>query len=199
MTQVGSLALIGGHPALDFANTAGWHASDDRSEWLTDYGALLDWARHAGGLAPARAADLAALARAHPGKAARALKHAVEVRELIYRIFARLAAGSPPGPPDLTRLQTEELRALKASRPAWKDGALGHDWPGGDDLLQPVYPLVLAAVRLLQDPPLGRLRQCGNHPCGWLFIDRSRSGTRRWCSSSECGNATRVRRFRAKR
>jgi predicted RNA-binding Zn ribbon-like protein len=65
------LDRVGGHPALDFANTLGglrdgpW---DD--EWLHDYADLAGWARHAG-LLDARAA-LAALEAAHRDALARA-------------------------------------------------------------------------------------------------------------------------------
>ena len=199
MTQAGSLALIGGHPALDFANTAGWHASENRIEWLTDYGALLAWSRHAGLLTPANAARLLTRAEGHPQQAARALKQAIGLRETLYRIFAAVAAGATPAGADMERLREEELRALKAATREWSGTALVFAWPGADDLLLPLYPIVTAAVDLLRDPPPGRLRQCGNHPCGWLFIDRSRNGSRRWCSSTDCGNEIRVRRFRTKR
>ncbi|MFJ4124344.1 CGNR zinc finger domain-containing protein [[Kitasatospora] papulosa] len=29
--------------------------------------------------------------------------------------------------------------------------------------------------------------------CGWFFLDRSRSGIRRWCSSQDRGNRDRAR------
>jgi predicted RNA-binding Zn ribbon-like protein len=43
-----------------------------------------------------------------------------------------------------------------------------------------------------------RLRACGNRRCGWLFIDRSSNGRRRWCDPKACGNRMKVRRFRAR-
>ncbi|MGH3319645.1 MAG: CGNR zinc finger domain-containing protein [Streptosporangiaceae bacterium] len=49
-------------------------------------------------------------------------------------------------------------------------------------------------MELLQSSDLAALRRCQNSACGWLFLDRSRSHTRRWCSSADCGNRERVRR-----
>jgi predicted RNA-binding Zn ribbon-like protein len=43
-----------------------------------------------------------------------------------------------------------------------------------------------------------RLRACGNRRCGWLFVDRSSNGRRRWCDPKACGNRMKVRRFRAR-
>jgi predicted RNA-binding Zn ribbon-like protein len=41
-----------------------------------------------------------------------------------------------------------------------------------------------------------RLAICGNPHCRLVFLDASRSGTRRWCDDGGCGNRDRVGRFR---
>jgi hypothetical protein len=45
----------------------------------------------------------------------------------------------------------------------------------------------------------GRLRACGNDECNLFLLDRSRSGTGRWCSMATCGNRLKARRFSAKK
>ena len=40
----------------------------------------------------------------------------------------------------------------------------------------------------------GRLRPCANDECQLFLLDRSRGGTGRWCSMSECGNRMKARR-----
>jgi hypothetical protein len=73
------------------------------------------------------------------------------------------------------------------------DGALASEnagWTEFCDLLVP--PL----VALGSEKP--RLRACGNRRCGWLFVDRSANGRRRWCDPRACGNRMKVRRFRAR-
>nr|WP_246591510.1 CGNR zinc finger domain-containing protein [Aminobacter anthyllidis] len=42
--------------------------------------------------------------------------------------------------------------------------------------------------------PRERLRSCPR--CGWLFLDTSRGGKRRWCSMQTCGNREKVSRHR---
>jgi predicted RNA-binding Zn ribbon-like protein len=74
------------------------------------------------------------------------------------------------------------------------DGSLAsvnQGWTEFCDLLVP--PL----VALGRDRP--RLRACGNRRCGWLFVDRSANGRRRWCDPKACGNRMKVRRYRARR
>src|SRR5580704_15548830 len=51
-----------------------------------------------------------------------------------------------------------------------------------------------AAGDLLAGPRLDRVRRCANPECGWLFLDDSRAGKRRWCSMQSCGNRAKARR-----
>jgi predicted RNA-binding Zn ribbon-like protein len=124
----------------------------------------------------------------------------VAQRETIYRIFAAIAQGRSPAAADLADLHAARLAALGAARLTWRRGEAELSWPAPEhDLLRPVYPLALLAGDLLTSPDLARLKQCGRHPCGWLFLDRTKNRSRRWCSSAECGNLTRVQRYRARR
>ena len=50
---------------------------------------------------------------------------------------------------------------------------------------------------MLIEGDLARIKLCENPDCRWVFYDRSRSRTRRWCDgASGCGNLLKVRRFR---
>ena len=62
----------------------------------------------------------------------------------------------------------------------------------------PSFPLVLthSALRLAGSAELRRLRLCRN--CGWLFIDRSRNGSRVWCDMLTCGNRAKVKRHQSR-
>ena len=55
-------------------------------------------------------------------------------------------------------------------------------------------PVLWSAGDLLAGPRLDRVRRCANPECGWLFLDDSRAGKRRWCSMQSCGNRAKARR-----
>lgn len=42
-----------------------------------------------------------------------------------------------------------------------------------------------------------RLKACPRDVCGWIFYDRSRNSSSRWCAMSVCGNRTKTKRYRA--
>src|SRR5262245_27834965 len=198
MSGIDTMARVGGHPALDFANTAGWHASDERVEHLTSYQDWLEWLRGSE-LKSLPITQLAREAERHPNRASKALAEIIARREVIYRIFAAIAQGENPRAADVDALHLAQVEALRAAQPRWESGQLALVWRDGPSvLLAPLHPISLAARDLLGSPQLNRLRQCDNHPCGWLFLDQSKNGSRRWCSSGDCGNLTRVRRFRTR-
>jgi predicted RNA-binding Zn ribbon-like protein len=43
-----------------------------------------------------------------------------------------------------------------------------------------------------------RVKACPGPDCGWVFHDRSRNGSRRWCDMGECGNRAKGAAFRAR-
>ena len=53
-------------------------------------------------------------------------------------------------------------------------------------------------VDLVGGPHRVRLHQCEADVCGTFFVDTSRAGSRRWCSSATCGNRARVAAHRGR-
>jgi predicted RNA-binding Zn ribbon-like protein len=43
-----------------------------------------------------------------------------------------------------------------------------------------------------------RIRVCASDTCDWIFYDASRTGRRRWCDMSTCGNRAKAARHRAR-
>ena len=55
-------------------------------------------------------------------------------------------------------------------------------------------PILWSAADLLARADRLRVRRCANDKCLWLFIDRSKAGTRRWCDMAACGNRAKAQR-----
>jgi predicted RNA-binding Zn ribbon-like protein len=60
-----------------------------------------------------------------------------------------------------------------------------------------LWPVAHAAAALLTGPDVYRVKQCAG--CPWLFLDRSRNGSRRWCAMTDCGTNEKIRRYVARR
>jgi predicted RNA-binding Zn ribbon-like protein len=107
-------------------------------------------------------------------------------------VFSALAAGRRPPRRALAALL--RVHADAAREGTIEDGAWV--WSGRHPD-RPLWPIAVAAVDLLRSERMARLKRCAN--CNWLFLDRSRNGSRRWCSMDECGVHTKMRRYRARR
>jgi predicted RNA-binding Zn ribbon-like protein len=145
-----------------------------------------------------RQADaLKAAGRRDERGARRALRQAKELRELIYAIFRALADGREPPEELLRRLRDTDRAALADARLVRSGNAMEWRWPAPAALTDPLRPVAHAAVELLTEGPLDRVKTCGN--CRWLFLDQSRNHSRRWCSMDECGIQMKHARFVEKR
>jgi predicted RNA-binding Zn ribbon-like protein len=194
---------IAGDLALDFVNTAAWGAAGPYNERLVDYPALTRWAEGAGSLPPRTARRLRRRAAAQPAAAAAVLARARALRLSLMRIFRAVAAGRAPGP-ELARLDaavraaTRHRRLTRRARAA--GAAAAWEWAGGDARLDAVlWPVALAGAALLTSEEAARVRVCGGEDCGWVFVDRSRNGLRRWCEMEVCGTRAKSRRRAARR
>ncbi len=195
--SVATMRIVGGHPGLDLANTVDCRHSRFGPDLLAAYGDLLEWAERVGLLSAEAAAQLRRRATEAPGEADAALAQVKRLREAIYRVFSAITAGVGPPPPDLKLIEGEARRAQAGRRLARSGTGYVWVWPDGDfDTV--VRRLAYEAADLLTAPQLSRVKECFGRNCGWLFLDTSRNGSRRWCSEETCGIPARVSRHRAK-
>jgi predicted RNA-binding Zn ribbon-like protein len=205
MTEIlaATMKLVGGNPGLDFVNTVGGRTAGPGSESrvandkLRDYRDLVAWNRHAGLLSEARARGLVRAAERAPREAARVFARAVKLREALHRLLRALLDGRRPDPADLAVLNAE-LAAVRSGE-RLVPGPEGLRWEPDDarERLDSVLrPVCRGAEALLTSGNLSRLRACAGEGCGWLFLDRSKNRSRQWCTMEDCGNASKVRRFR---
>lgn len=117
------------------------------------------------------------------------LRSAKRLRDAIARLVTDVSQGRPQRPDQQEVVNRYAARRDVAPR-------LGGVEP------QPTVDQVLAslareAVHLLREHA-DRIRECSGERCAVIYLDTSRSGNRRWCSMSRCGNRHKVREQRAR-
>ncbi len=185
--------LVGNDPALDLVNTVSWRRDPARRiDRLSDAPDLLRWTEFAGVVDGQIGRRLARQVAADPGAGTTALERVRQLREQLHDVVLPLAQGGRPAAADVATLSSHLFRALGRAEVvsvmpiAWRPAPV--TLSGLPDLL------AVHAWQLLQGGDPDRLRQCRGDGCGWLFLDRSRNGSRVWCSSADCGNRSRARR-----
>lgn len=180
-----------GDLSVAFANTA-----SDKRPAPRDYADLLLWLERHGALSSRESLRYRALAAERPEEAEAAFSFALELRNLLARIYNEIADRR-----ELTPKLIEAFNARLASLPrqhlvpAAKSG-LRWAWieSGKDDLGRPLWDVIAAAARLLASKLFAKIRRCARADCDLLFAARNPGSPRRWCSMSTCGRRTKSHR-----
>ena len=195
-TSVETLRLIGGHPALDFVNTVDAGMDRRGPDVLATYGDAIDWAVRVELITKDNGKDLRQLTQSGDGPVA--LERLIEARENLYKVLLAEALGQLPDTGAVAFLSQQLREASSFCTLCFDaDSHISKDWIelNIDSIL---HRVIAHAVDLLTDRKRRPISLCDGVNCGWLFLDRSRSGRRRWCSEEGCGSHARVRKFRAK-
>ena len=192
--------LSGGALCLDFVNTMDDRPTPQPKELLTSYADLVSWARQSGAVTRSQREVLEKDAARRAQKALATLERARSVREKLFALFSNAAAGRPLSRKTLQSLNEPLGAALARQRlaPGMAGGA-AWAWSRSSDLDRILWPVLRSAADLLTSEELERVRECASESCAWLFIDRSKNASRRWCDMTVCGNRDKVRRHRQKR
>jgi predicted RNA-binding Zn ribbon-like protein len=198
-SRAGSLELVGGALAFDFANTSSGRGTLNHQDHLRDPAHVAEWAHHARILGHSDAEWLEAAAVSNNKLGARLLREALALREAIYEIGVALADGRSPAREHIENLTNSHARALNRANLAAVKRNFGWNWPPREHPIEAVLgPIALSALTLLQQADLVRVKQCEGDECGWLFFDTTKNGSRRWCEMKVCGNRAKQKRFGAK-
>lgn len=177
--------FINRHPALDLANTVVYrHLPARRDDRITDIKAVEAW-HHASGFKLG-------------SNSASALGTILEVREILDGFFRHV---SVHGDPD-SQLWAKLVRhyARHASAASLKASPAGLSLSGEKKArknMDFIAAILHCAIELAFSSELLKVKVCPG--CGWLFIDRTRNGQKRWCISAMCGNRSKARRHYEKK
>ncbi|RTR26759.1 hypothetical protein EKG37_20860 [Robertmurraya yapensis] len=198
MSETNPYMMVGERLCMDFINTVSWReSSEKRRDWFTSYEKLVDWCIHAEVLTGQQAKALLLKAEEKPDESEEVLKEAIEMREVMYRIFKCISKETSPHPLDLERFNQSVSFFYQTLHVTPEEDHFTLKFKYTEKNLDSMLPPILqSAVDLLvSKDDLERVKQCEGDACGWLFFDTSRNRSRRWCSMADCGNRAKARRF----
>ena len=179
---------------IDFANTR-YSRGSEPVETVHDFSEIVGWCGTNAMLGREAAEHALQWSEKHGRDAAAIFDHAIALRETIYRICFAMADGKAPEARDVAAINAALDRAPERRVLAHREKTFG--WSIDRDALSPaglLAPVLWSAGDLIVSPEVGRLRHCLNDQCGWLFMDDSKNGSRRWCSMQSCGNRAKAHR-----
>ena len=194
------IELSGGALALDFANTVGGTHVRPTHDHLRSYADIARFAVLAGSLTPNVSRRLQDRAERDPKRAEAVYELGIALRESIWAVFSALASGESPHDADLELIGDAAAAGAARSRLVHdKNGVIWSLGSDSDELERPLWDVARSAADLLTSGDHDRIKECASTTCEWVFLDRSRNHSRRWCDMSDCGNRAKARRFQAKK
>ncbi len=196
-----SILYLAGDPALDLVNTVDWTSRGPEQDRFRTYEGISRWAEGAGVLSVAAGRRLRRVASERPRPAAAAVEYTHRARETLRDLFGAIARGESTaiGLRRFNQLLADASARLEIAPDAGRGGRAGFDWRWREqdtDLRAVVWPVIWAAASLLRSDELDNVRVCDGDDCGWMYVDRSRNGLRRWCQMRTCGTREKTRRRR---
>jgi predicted RNA-binding Zn ribbon-like protein len=186
--------LVAGHVVLDLANTVTARGGEP-GDWLDSFRRVLEWAALTGHFDRGVLAQLERMDRSDPAAGELSLRHLRDLRETTHATLVAIIRSGTPAEATLTRFEA-----------FWKDAVTAATLTSSEFHVSPeldlessgldyvTHALALQAFEFLQAFPIDRTRVCAGTNCGWLFLDRSKGGQRRWCDMAVCGNLAKSRR-----
>ena len=191
-----TLEIIGGSLGLDFANTVNSRRKPEH-DYLATYSDLINWAVKVGALSSVQAKRLRKQEAQDDANAFDTLQKAVSLRELLYRLFAKLAKRSTPAQEDMSAFIQLYADTISHGKFIKQAGHFTVKWALDEKLDAILWPIIYSSGQLLLSEKLVRIKECPN--CGWLFVDTSKNQNRRWCSMNTCGVRDKMWRYHHKK
>jgi predicted RNA-binding Zn ribbon-like protein len=182
-----------------FVNTLSY-TNGQATDHVATADALLAWLRQARLLSERAASTERAALRDDPADAARRLESFGQLRGVIRAAAEEITTSGSPSRGtvrDLNHVLRDGLHFHQLEMNA--DGTAYGLARVGDRLDQARATIAGTLAEFVARGRVDRLRICANPGCREVFVDRSRTGRRRWCDMRTCGNQAKVARHRARR
>jgi len=182
-----NLQMDGGCLVFNFVNTVNTRKPAPEFDYLDTFEDLLAWSAKAESLGGAKLQALREYAAQKPEAASEELHDMIEAREMLYELFSAIAKGTQPGAAVIDAFNHRLSMAFQKIHVKFGSaGAEIHLGGEGISLDEPLLPVLKSAFDILTRKDLGRIKECPR--CGWLFLDTSKNGKRKWCDMNVCGS-----------
>lgn len=188
---IDNLSLDGGVLCLDFVNTVHDRTETDPHDYLQNYDHWFDWLEKVQAMPVDRLRQFKHMDRK---KRQKVLKKVYRARTVLYRVFSSVARNEQCDPVIMNDFNTILSKTLSMIQIKQDGQEFILDWNSRkDDPEEPIWIIIKSAYDLIVDASFDRIKEC--EMCGWLFLDKSKNNSRRWCNMQACGSIHKARKY----
>lgn len=183
---VDTLSFDGGWLCLDFTNTVSSRKPATGDEYLRTWDDFRIWVRRAGVFSPEEWQVWNRLPESN-------IEEVRALREALFILFEHYARTGALHPAHLDTLNAFLHEVYPHTKLCLKKEGLSRGLESAPHPEKPLWLIALSAEALLLGDRLPRVKSCDN--CGWLFLDTSKNGGRRWCNMQTCGSQMKAKAY----
>ncbi len=184
---IDKVRLDGGILCLDFVNTIPDRMDGSDRDLLKDIHDLIYWAKKVSILDAGLFTALTKEREKNNRQANKIFSEALYLRSIIYAVFKPICHHKKADKTDLDAFNKLAARYFPFLEIIFQKNRYVEEWNFGTNHFSYITgPIIKSAHELLLSDKLSRIKECPN--CGWLFLDTTKNGRRRWCSMEDCGN-----------
>lgn len=179
------ISLDGGLLCLDFINTISDYTEDEPVNYITNEEEWLTWLKRVKLID----GDFCGFE-----KDSFSIDKILSVRETLYKLFASYVREEVIEKKILSQFNKDfswmnkHLKFISQGNEITE--ILDYNKLSANDYL---LPIIQSAKDLLVSKDLKHVKECPN--CGWIFLDKTKSNTRRWCNMKACGNKIKTQKY----
>ena len=190
-SAIEKMPLDGGILCLDFVNSVHDRKKAPLKDYFSNAGDILMWGKRAGIVNESSFGILAKKIDSGTQDLTGFHKKAIELRELLYGIFLKIVRRSGILQSELTSFNEFLSSYFNAVTVKFENGNFFESWKWkGEDLNRILLSVIKSSHELMLSGRLDRVKECPN--CGWLFLDTTKNGKRKWCSMKSCGSGVKA-------
>lgn len=185
----------GGWLCLDFINTVKSRFEEPIQDYLIIPSDWLIWSKRQNLLNKSQLRNIELYMKENTKVTSNSLKTIIEFRENIYKLFKAIAHNKKPSKDSLQCVSESISFCFNHYSLDLIDNKklTEHFSVDNNPLLTPFLEIIKSSYELLKSDKLARVKECEN--CGWLFLDKSKNSSRRWCNMQTCGSSEKTKRY----
>jgi predicted RNA-binding Zn ribbon-like protein len=184
----GTYKLVGEEISFDFINTISWRGTEKEHDWLDKPQNFITWALASGIINTRKAKGL----KLQPdADLENQLGQVHTTRNDLYKILIPLAFDKKPNSELIKKMNT---MINKISRYHHIDPR-NYQWVWDEpfSFTEVLAPVIWNAAHIITDLDHSRVRHCPT--CNWIFYDKTKNGSRKWCDMEDCGSRDKSLRY----
>ncbi len=189
--KIDNITICGGSLCIDFINTVKDRMSRPVDDYFSGFDDFLYWAERLKIINNKQYKSIERNAKRQKEEAGLYFEDAIAYRETLFELFLAISKGKKVAPHILESSNQMFAAYLPYLKLIQHQNKFIENWSFDEGSFKNLLaPVVNDCYELLLSGKTDRIKDCPK--CGWIFLDTTKNGRRRWCTMKTCGSSVKA-------